>query len=234
MDAWIKIVVVLMMLSLMGWVVGMFIYNPFAALILMGIILTFIVLTVDPATGKAMSQVIIPLILILFVFQVFWTGYSIEGQWWMLIAIGVVMYLLFTMFTNGAGMADGGALVDVKSSCVLFPIYAVMIVVAMIGDPTGRTAIFIMTGAIFLMMGISFFLLRGYKEWPEYQYGRTRGLVALTDINPRGKVKSGAEIWWAKTSGPPIKAGETVRMVRVSGLTMIVAHDDSAAESNSA
>jgi membrane-bound ClpP family serine protease len=35
-------------------------------------------------------------------------------------------------------------------------------------------------------------------------------------------VKAGAEIWWAKTRGPPIREGEKVAVVAISGLTMVV------------
>ena len=68
--------------------------------------------------------------------------------------------------------------------------------------------------------------LRNYDEWPEYQYSKMRNLVALTDINPKGKVKTGAEIWWAKTTGPPIMAGERVSVLGLSGMTMIVVKED--------
>ncbi|MFW9769481.1 MAG: NfeD family protein, partial [Candidatus Thorarchaeota archaeon] len=51
-------------------------------------------------------------------------------------------------------------------------------------------------------------------------------LVATTDINPKGKVKTGAEIWWAKTTGPPIKAGEMVAVVGITGMTMLVRRPD--------
>jgi hypothetical protein len=70
MDAWIKIFIVLVMLSALSLVVGYMIHDPFVGLILLAVILTLLVVTVEPATGKAMAQVTIPIVIILFVFQI--------------------------------------------------------------------------------------------------------------------------------------------------------------------
>jgi len=45
-------------------------------------------------------------------------------------------------------------------------------------------------------------------------------------LNPKGEVKTGAEIWWARTTGPPIKAGETVVIDHITGITMHVRRPD--------
>ena len=56
MDAWIKILVVMMMFSAIGMIMPIFLDNPFVGLILMGVLLTMLVLTLEPATGKAMAE----------------------------------------------------------------------------------------------------------------------------------------------------------------------------------
>ena len=46
-------------------------------------------------------------------------------------------------------------------------------------------------------------------------------------MDPRGNVKTGAEVWWAKATDPPIRAGKHVVVRGVSGVTMIVSkHED--------
>ena len=69
MDAWIKILVVMVMFSALSMVMPFLLIDPFVGLILLGVLLTLLVLTLEPATGKAMAQVTVPLVLILFVFN---------------------------------------------------------------------------------------------------------------------------------------------------------------------
>jgi membrane-bound ClpP family serine protease len=221
LDAWIKIIVVMLMLSVLSISMTYFLVDPLFGLILMAIILTLMVLTVEPATGKAMAQVIIPLIIILFVFQIALSGWTINNQWWLIIIIGAILYMMFAIFTGGGGTMGGG-LIDAKVSLKLFPFYGIAIFLAVLIDPTGRLPIYIMAGSIFMLMVIYFAFLRDYEKWPLYQYGNVYDVTAITDISPKGKVKAGAEIWWAKTAGPPIKAGETVTIIGMSGITMIV------------
>jgi membrane-bound ClpP family serine protease len=221
MDAWIKILVVMVLMSALSLVLGILIFNPFFGLILVGIILTLMVLTVDPATGKAMAQVTIPIVIILFVFEMFLFGADLIFDPLMIFVVGAILYILFAMFTGGGGVMEGG-LIDAKLSLKLFPIYGAAIVIAWFLDPTGHMPVYIMVGTIFCMMGLYMVFLRNYDKWPEYEYGKMYNVEALTDINPKGKVKSGAEIWWAKTTGPPISAGERVRVLGLSGMTMIV------------
>ncbi|MHA2241423.1 MAG: hypothetical protein ACXACE_07425 [Candidatus Thorarchaeota archaeon] len=82
-DAWIKILVVMLMMSALSMVVGFLVFDPFVGLILLGVILTLMVLTLEPATGKAMAQVTIPIIVILFVFQII-LNQAFVFQPWML------------------------------------------------------------------------------------------------------------------------------------------------------
>jgi membrane-bound ClpP family serine protease len=221
MDAWIKILVVMILISALSMVLGVVVLNPFYGLILIAVILTLLVVTVEPATGKAMAQVTIPIVIILFVFEVVLFGADLIFNAYMIFIIGAILYLMFTFFTGGGSMAHAG-FIDAKISLKLFPIYGVAIVVAWFTDPTGHLPVYIMVGTIFCLMLIYMAFLRNYDEWPEYEYGKMRNIVALTDINPKGKVRSGAEIWWAKTTGPPIVAGETVSALGVSGITLIV------------
>lgn len=223
-DAWIKILVVMILMSALSIVLGVIIFDPFYGLILVGVILTLMVLTVDPATGKAMAQVTIPIVIILFVFEMLLVGPAFIFNSWMIFIVGAILYMMFAMFTGGGGMMHGG-FIDAKLSLKLFPIYGAAIFLAWFLDPTGHLPIYIMVGTIFSLMGLYMVFLRDYDKWPEYEYGTMYNIIAITDINPKGKVKSGAEIWWAKTTGPPISAGERVRVLGLSGMSMIVAKD---------
>ncbi|RDE12384.1 MAG: hypothetical protein C4K47_08180 [Candidatus Thorarchaeota archaeon] len=224
MDAWIKIIVVLMMVSALSMIIGDLMFDPFVGLILLSVLLTLMVVTLDPATGKAMAQVTIPIVLILFLFQLFLNP-SFQFELWMLVVVGGILYMLFTLFTGGGGTLEGG-LIDAKLSLKLFPLYGLAILLSVIVDPTRRTAVYIMVGTVGALMSLYFVFLRNYDKWPEYTYGKTHDVVAITDINPRGKVRAGSEIWWARTSGPPIKQGESVVVKAITGLTMIVARDE--------
>ena len=227
MEAWIKIAVVLIMLSMLSWVVGVVFYSPFMGLILMAVILTLIVAVVEPATAKAMAQVTVPLVLVLFAFQVIiQPGLIFDIP--TLVVIGFVLYLMFALFTGGGSGVEGG-IIDPGLSCKLFPVYAALIVVATFADTnpgTYRLPLLTMVGTIFALMVVYAIFLRNYDKWPLYEYGKSREIVAITDIDPKGKVKSGAEIWWAKTTGPPIREGERVYAVAMSGLTLVVSKEE--------
>ncbi len=214
----------MVLMSALSLVLGMIVFNPFYGLILVGIILTLMVLTVDPATGKAMAQVTIPIVIILFVFEMILFGTDFVFDPLMIFVVGAILYMMFAMFTGGGGIIEGG-FIDAKLSLKLFPIYGVAIIIAWFLDPTGHMPVYIMVGTIFSLMGLYMVFLRNYDKWPQYEYGKMRDIIAITDINPKGKVKSGAEIWWAKTTGPPIPAGERVRVLGLSGMTMIVAKE---------
>jgi membrane-bound ClpP family serine protease len=151
---------------------------------------------------------------------------------WQLLLIGVMLYLLFAVFTGGGSGIEGG-IIDPSISIKLFPLYGVVFIVSSIYDPTYRTTIIIMVGTIFCLMLLYAAFLRNYDKWPLHEYGKTRDIVAITDINPKGKVRAGAEIWWAKTTGPPIKAGEKVETVAMSGMTLIVARQGAYSASDS-
>ena len=225
MDAWIKILVVMILMSALSMVLGLIILDPFYGLIAIGVIITLMVLTVEPATGKAMAQVTVPIVIILFVFQVFLFGNALQFDPLMIFIIGAVLYMMFAMFTGGGGIVEGG-FIDAKLSLKLFPIYGLAIVIAWFLDATGHLPVYIMVGTVFSLMGIYMVFLRDYDKWPQYQYSKMRDIIAITDINPKGKVKTGAEIWWAKTTGPPIMAGERVSVLGLSGMTMIVVKEE--------
>ncbi len=220
-DAWIKIFVVLVMLSALSLVVGYIIHDPFVGLILLAVILTLLVVTVEPATGKAMAQVTIPIVIILFVFQIVLNP-TFQFEIWMLVIVGAILYLMFTLFTGGGALE--GSLIDAKMSLKLFPIYALAILLASIADPSHRTTAVMMAVTIGGMMVLYMVFLRDYDEWPEVTYGPNT-VIAMTDLDPRGKVKTGGEVWWARATDPPIRAGENVLVRGVSGVTMIVSRD---------
>jgi membrane-bound ClpP family serine protease len=109
-------------------------------------------------------------------------------------------------------------------SLKLFPIYALAILLASIADPSHRTTAVMMAVTIGGMMVLYMVFLRDYDEWPEVTYGPNT-VIAMTDLDPRGKVKTGGEVWWARATDPPIRAGENVLVRGVSGVTMIVSRD---------
>ena len=158
MDAWIKILVVMIMFSALGMIMPFILIDPFVGLILLGVLLTLLVVTLEPATGKAMAQVTVPLVLILFVFQVWLTGFAFAD--WMLIVVFAVMYLLFTMFTGGSSFVEGGlGIMDAKVSLKLFPLYGVAIFLSVLIDETRQLTVYIMTGTIFSLMILYFAFL---------------------------------------------------------------------------
>ncbi|MFW9869187.1 MAG: NfeD family protein [Candidatus Thorarchaeota archaeon] len=224
MDAWIKILVVMIMFSAISMVMTYVLIDPFIGLILLGVLLTLLVLTLEPATGKAMAQVTVPLVIILFVMQVFFNPLFIFNDW-MLLIIGLVLYLMFTIFTGGSSFTEGG-FIDAKVSLKLFPLYGVAIFLSVLIDETRQLTVYIMSGTVFCLMILYFAFLRDYDKWPTYSQFKYSDIHATTDINPKGKVKTGAEIWWAKTTGPPIKAGEKVVIEGITGMTMLVRRPD--------
>ncbi|UCH04104.1 MAG: hypothetical protein JSW05_11050 [Candidatus Thorarchaeota archaeon] len=225
-DAWIKVFVVLMMMSLLSVLVGYVFFDPYVGLILIAIVLTLMVVAVEPASGKAMAQVVVPIILILFAMQVFLSpGYSFNVL--QLIVVAGVLFLMLAIFTGGGNFVDGG-FIDAKVSMKLFPFYGAAILVSALIDPTRTTTVYIMIGTVMGLMALYAVFLRGYDDWPSFsEYGKKHDVVAITDINPNGKVKAGAEIWWAKARGPPIREGERVTVVAITGLTMVVDREGS-------
>ncbi|MHA1768846.1 MAG: NfeD family protein [Candidatus Thorarchaeota archaeon] len=224
MEAWIKIVVVMIMLTMISMVSTWMLVNPFMGLIVLGVLLTLLVLTLEPATGKAMAQVTVPLVILLFVMQVI-VQPTFTFDIWMLVIVGIILYLMFTIFTGGSSFVGGG-FVDAKMSLKLFPAYGAAILVSVLIDPTRRSTVLIMAGTVAFLMVVYFIFLRNYDKWPAYSTFQYSDIHAITDINPKGKVKTGAEIWWARTTGPPIKAGEQVVIVEIRGMTMIVRRPD--------
>ncbi|TFG33972.1 hypothetical protein EU527_05810 [Candidatus Thorarchaeota archaeon] len=229
MDAWIKIFVVMIMFSLLSMVMTYFLIDPLIGLILLAVILTLMIITLEPATGKAMAQVTVPLVLILFVFELVYTSFNraepVVFDWWMLLVIGFILYMMFTVFTGGSSFVEGG-FIDAQVSLKLFPIYGIVIFLSILIDSTRQLTVYIMVGSVFCMMALYFIFLRNYDQWPAYSQFKYADIHAITDINPKGKVKTGAEIWWAKTTGPPIREGEKVVIVGMTGMTMIVARPD--------
>jgi membrane-bound ClpP family serine protease len=228
-DAWIKIFIVMIMLSALSMVMTIFLVDPLVGLMLFGIILTLLVITLEPATGKAMAQVTVPLVIILFVMEIFFTNlYSPEPlsfPYWMLFVIGAILYILFMLFTGGSSFVEGGFM-DAKVSLKLFPVYGIAIFLSVLIDDTHKLTVYIMAGTVIGMMALYFAFLRDYDKWPAYSQMKYSDIHAISDINPRGKVKTGAEIWWARTTGPPIKTGEKVVIVDIKGMTMMVARPE--------
>jgi membrane-bound ClpP family serine protease len=182
------------------------------------------VVAVEPASGKAMAQVVVPIILILFAMQVFFTpGFTVDAV--QLIIIAGMLFLMLAIFTGGGGFVDGG-FIDAKVTCKLFPFYGVAILLSVLIDPTRTITVYLMVGTVMGLMVLYGIFLRGYDKWPEYsENDKMQDVIAISDINPVGKVKAGAAIWRARTDGPPISEGERVSVRGITGLTMIVGRE---------
>ncbi len=117
MDAWIKIFVVMIMFTALSMVMTYLLVDPLVGLILLGVILTLLVITLEPATGKAMAQVTVPLVVILFVMEIYLTSLrtAVVFDTWMLLVIGFILYVMFTIFTGGSSFMEGG-FIDAKIS----------------------------------------------------------------------------------------------------------------------
>jgi membrane-bound ClpP family serine protease len=136
-----------------------------------------------------------------------------------------MLFLMLAIFTGGGGFVDGG-FIDAKVTCKLFPFYGVAILISVLIDPTRTITVYLMVGTVMGLMVLYGIFLRGYDKWPEYsKYGKMRDVIAISDINPIGKVKAGAAIWRARTDGPPISEGEKVSVLGITGLTMIVGRE---------
>lgn len=96
-----------------------------------------------------------------------------------------------------------------------------LIALLIVGTPWGLV---ILAGALCLEVGEYFAwkrFLRRYqlRSGPETLVGRTATVV--DDIDPRGRVRLDGEFWNARAD-IPVKAGETVRIAAIDGLTLEV------------
>jgi membrane-bound ClpP family serine protease len=202
--------------------------EPLLALVLLGVISTMMILAFDPATGKAMAQLVIPVTLVLFFFELMFLQF-LSFQWWELVIVAGVLYLMFFLFAGGAGH-DGGAFVYSKVSLKFAPLYGAILVLAILTDPTGRLSILIMVGSVLGLMGLYSAFLRSYDKWPAYRVLQPRYGLVLDSLSPKGKVKLGQEVWWAESISGNIPVGAKVEIESVDGLTLKVKNPEKASK----
>lgn len=222
MGEFVKILLAFILISFLGVIVfQVFSISPLIGLIALVIVSVLIIALFEPATAKATAKVLLPLIILMFVYYLLVTPIQLTIIDIFLIAI--VLYFLFIVFAGAEGMASKSALVKSKVAIKLLPAYGVVIVVALLSDPTGKLAAFTISGTILVLMAIYMIALKDYDNWPVYHYMVGKIGVAETDLAPRGKIRIGAELWWAESAdGTEIKAGTKVVIIKVDGLTAYV------------
>ena len=222
MGEFIKVFLAFLLVSFLGIIIfQIFTVNPVIGLISLVIVSVLIIALFDPVTAKATAKVLLPLIIVMFLYYLLIT--PIQLSIIDLILIAIVLYFLFIVFTGAEGMASKTALVKSKVAIQLMPAYAVVIVIALLADPSGKLAAFTISGTILALMGIYIVALKNYDNWPTYHYMVGKIGVVESDLKPRGKVKFGAEIWWAKSiDGTEIPKNTKVVVLRVEGLTLYV------------
>jgi len=194
--------------------ISLLFYNPYLALIIMFIAIIILSVSTDPSSAKIMMKLFTPVIvLLLFLALIF----DISGQ------INSQMILVIILLLFGAGILltslVGG--LDVGSGTVLAPMILVPTMLAFLIDPTGRLAIFI--GSILMFGWVFFVYLLVRKMPPPVDIGfPTKVAIALTNLNPEGKVKIGAEIWNAEVKGRNVSEGEHVLIIGKEGLKLQV------------
>ncbi|MHA1861741.1 MAG: NfeD family protein [Candidatus Ranarchaeia archaeon] len=215
-----KVIVVMGLMAILTFTFTFLLVEPFLALIMIGIISTMMVLAFDPATGKAMAQLVIPLTLIFFFVELLFLP-ALSFEWWQIVIVAGILYLMFFLFSGGGGHSVGGLSYS-KVSIKFAPIYGAILIVATLADPRGYLSVLIMVGTVLALMGLYYLFLRAYDEWPSYRIYEPGYVVVVEDLAPRGKVKLGQEIWWAASLDGVITRGEKVVVESITGLTLKV------------
>ena len=194
--------------------ISLFPYNPYLSLIVMFIAIISIAMTTDPSSAKIMMKLFTPVIvLLLFLALIF----DIVGE------IGSQMFLIIILVLFGAGILITSLIggLDVGSGIVLAPMIIVPTLLAFLIDPSGRLSILI--GSILMFGWVFFVYLLVRKLPPPIEIGfSTKVATAITDLNPEGKVKIGAEIWKAEVKGRDVRKGEIVLIIGKEGLILHV------------
>ena len=217
-----KLLLAFLLIFILGNIVFFIVaVEPLLGLVALTIVSIVMVALFDPVTAKSISLIIMPLVVIMFMFYIFTFPRALSI--WDVILIGIVLYILFIIFAGAEGMASKSALVKSKVAIKLMPAYAIVMIVAMLSDPTGKLAALTISATILVLMGIYIVVLKNYDNWPAYRYVVGKVGVVEVDLTPRGKIRIGAEIWWAESiDGRKIEKGTKVVIVKVDGLTAYV------------
>lgn len=217
----IKILIAFFLISLIGSVVFYVIQlNPLLGLLSLVIMSLILIALFDPATAKATSHIILPLIIIMFVYYI--VVYPITFTLVDLILIGAVLYFMFMMFAGTQGLAKT-ALLKSKVAAKIMPAYLILMIVALIGDPTGKLAAMTLSGTVLVLMILYLVLLKDYDIWPTYHWIAGKEAEVIDDLNPKGRVRLGNELWWAISYDKSyIPKGESVIIIGKKNLTLVV------------
>ena len=195
--------------------------DPLLGLIALAIVSIIMIALFDPVTAKTTSLVIMPLVIITFIFYLITFPRALSI--WDVLLIGIILYVMFIIFAGAEGMMGKAALLQSKVALKLMPAYAAVVFVALVVDPTGKLAAITLSGTILMMMFLYVAFLKDYDKWPIYHGLIGKKGIVIEELNPKGKIRIGNEVWWAisamKTTVP---IDTKVVIVRINGLTAYV------------
>ena len=188
--------------------------NPFLGLVVLFSGILIFAISMDPGSAKVMFKLFTPIILALLLIG--FLGQYIGG---LSREYAIIFVIFLFLLTIGLMAIFGG--VDASSGLVIAPMIILPTLLALLADPSGYLAILVASVVMFGWMFFVYLLIR--KPLPEYDIGFSKRVgTALTDLNPRGKIKVGAEIWKAISPNVKIKKGEEVYILDVKNLELIV------------
>lgn len=190
------------------------VYNPLLGLIILFVAIIILAMVTDPGSAKILVKLFIPVIILLLVLSVL-TSFLTE--------MTTEMAIITVLIIFGAGILIVGFIggVDASSGVVFAPMIVVPTLLAFLVDPTGSLAVLVASILLFGWMLFVYFLVRNLPPPYPIGFGSKVG-VALTDFDKTGKVKIGAEIWDAETSGYKISKGDEVYILDQKGLRLFV------------
>jgi len=217
-----KLLLAFLLIFILGNIVFFIVaVEPLLGLIALTIVSIVMVALFDPVTAKSISLIIMPLVVIMFMFYIFTFPRALSI--WDVILIGIVLYILFIIFAGAEGMMGKAALLQSKVALKLMPAYAAVVFTALFVDPTGKLAAITLSGTILMMMFLYIAFLKDYDKWPVYHEMIGKRAYVIEDLKPKGKIRIGGEVWWAvSATNDYIPKDTKVVVVRINGLTAYV------------
>lgn len=201
----------------MGWIQRFLhaIANPDVAYILMTIgILGIIMELSSPGIGVAGVAGVIALLLSFYAFQVL--PVNLVGV--ALVVLAMILFIAELKIQSHGILGVGGAASLIAGGLLLFNSSA----------PYLRVSWFALVG-VAIVVAVFFFIViravaRVLRRRPAVGSETLQGAigVAISPLSPEGQIRVQGEVWKARTTGNTIAKGESVRVVEVSGLTVIV------------
>jgi len=221
MGEMIKILIALFLISMVGSVVFyMFQVNPLFGLVALVILSLILIALFDPATAKTTSHLVLPLVILMFVYYII--VYPVSLGLVDIILIGVILYFMFMLFAGTEGLAKT-AILKSKIAAKIMPAYLILMVVALVADTTGKLAAITLSGSVLALMILYLVLLKDYDSWPTYHWLIGKEAVVVDELTPKGRIRIGNELWWAVSADNSyIPKDESVVVIGTKGLTLIV------------